>query len=442
MSANHNMQTGERIDEVFLVPYQVTNFLVQEQQHAEMAARIATQRATTTGRGTDRFLDNSLARAWYRNRPEELENDTRSGDEVGSRHRLFRCHDIDGLQSSDDSSEVPKRSSTRMRFSSARIPSTVTPSSSSKASSSRASSSRVTFRTENTGSPFIPSGHWTRKRLQEQWDKATKEAGSASVTIANEIDGEEVPGVPEDFQYLEHGYDWGKHTSDPNFLIGCDCTGNCSTADVGGCCIRHIDSDPEDLMGFWYDRRVRFLRRCGFVCDESHHPLGQGLFRLDTTHILLRECNIVSHASGKVMFFLPPAQNCSCDETCRTRVAQKPRQTPLQVFRTPHCGWGVRPAVRVPKGTLIGLYSGSAIISRFSCSQLTYRAHRVLLCVTNHFLERCCSPFHYRKRWEADRIQGERKNYIFDLDHNRYGEEGPIQNQYSVDGYTKGAPVY
>ena len=52
-------------------------------------------------------------------------------------------------------------------------------------------------------------------------------------------------------------------------------------------------------------------------------------------------------------------------------------------------------------------------------------------------------PFHlnYRKRWEADKIQGERKNYIFDLDHNRFGEEGPIQNQYSVDGYTKGTPV-
>lgn len=89
MSANHNMQTGEHIDEVFLVPYQITNFLVQEQQHAEMAARIATQRATTTGRGIDRFLDNSLARAWYRNRPEELENDTRSSEEVGSR-RLAR----------------------------------------------------------------------------------------------------------------------------------------------------------------------------------------------------------------------------------------------------------------------------------------------------------------------------------------------------------------
>ena len=46
----------------------------------------------------------------------------------------------------------------------------------------------------------------------------------------------------------------------------------------------------------------------------------------------------------------------------------------------------------------------------------------------------------YRKRWEADKIDGERKNYIFDLDHNKFGEEGPIQNQYSVDGYTKGTP--
>ena len=86
MSANHNMQTGEQIDEVFLVPYQVTNFLVQEQEHAEMAARIVAQRATTTRRGADRFLDNSLARAWYRNHPEELENNTRSSDEVGGRH--------------------------------------------------------------------------------------------------------------------------------------------------------------------------------------------------------------------------------------------------------------------------------------------------------------------------------------------------------------------
>jgi len=59
--------------------------------------------------------------------------------------------------------------------------------------------------------------------------------------------------------------------------------------------------------------------------------------------------------------------------------------------------------VGVPRGSIIGLYSG------------------ILL-----------------KRWEADSVQGDRRDYIFDLDHNVFGEEGPIQNQYSVDGYARG----
>jgi hypothetical protein len=76
------------------------------------------------------------------------------------------------------------------------------------------------------------------------------------VTIVNEVDSEEVPGVPEDFQYLEHGYDWGKYASDTNFLIGCECADNCT--DIESCCFKHIDSDHEELRGFWYDKLVRF----------------------------------------------------------------------------------------------------------------------------------------------------------------------------------------
>jgi hypothetical protein len=62
---------------------------------------------------------------------------------------------------------------------------------------------------------------------------------------------------------------------------------------------------------------------------------------------------------------------------------------------------------------------------------------RVLLYVIIAFFG-CYSHFSHRKRWEADRVQGDRRDYIFDLDHNIFGEEGPIQNQYSVDGYAKG----
>jgi len=86
MSTNHNVQTGGHIDEISLVPYQVTDFLVQEQQHSELGARVSAQLATTSARCTDQFLDNSLARAWYRDHPEEYDDGARSGDEVGGRH--------------------------------------------------------------------------------------------------------------------------------------------------------------------------------------------------------------------------------------------------------------------------------------------------------------------------------------------------------------------
>lgn len=185
---------------------------------------------------------------------------------------MLYCYSTEAGQSSDVSFEVPKqRSSTRKRFLSTRMPSTVTPSSSSKTPSSRASSSKVTLRTENAPSPFVSNGHWTRKRLQAQWDKATREVGSASVTIVNEVDGEEVPGVPEDFQYLEHGYDWGKYPPDLNFMIGCDCAGNCSSAHTEGCCVRYMDIDPEELMGFWYDKRVCLLYK-----HDLDNPLTSG----------------------------------------------------------------------------------------------------------------------------------------------------------------------
>jgi len=121
------------------------------------------------------------------------------------------------------------------------------------------------------------------------------------VTIVNEVDGEEVPGVPEDFQYLEHGYDWGKYAPDPSFLIGCDCAGNCDNADIGECCVRRIDSDPEDLVGFWYDKRVCFQHERNF--DNMSHLRGQGLFRLGATHILLRECNVVSRFAAEIRCF-------------------------------------------------------------------------------------------------------------------------------------------
>jgi hypothetical protein len=84
MSTNHNMQIGGQTDGIPLIPYQITDFLVQEQQYSELAAQVSA-RQVSSGLGSDPFLDNTLARAWYRNHPEDRDNVTRSGDEVGSR---------------------------------------------------------------------------------------------------------------------------------------------------------------------------------------------------------------------------------------------------------------------------------------------------------------------------------------------------------------------
>src|SRR5882672_9492747 len=59
----------------------------------------------------------------------------------------------------------------------------------------------------------------------------------------------------------------------------------------------------------------------------------------------------------------PSHQNCSCDERCRSRVAQRPRKFPIEVFRTAKCGWGVRSTVDLPKGTVLGVYTGYVTVS-------------------------------------------------------------------------------
>jgi len=82
---NNDMQADGRTDEIPLIPYDYTDFFVRERQDSELAAQIQAQQIRDFG-GMDPFLDNTLARAWYRDHPGELENDTRSNDEVSGRH--------------------------------------------------------------------------------------------------------------------------------------------------------------------------------------------------------------------------------------------------------------------------------------------------------------------------------------------------------------------
>lgn len=52
---------------------------------------------------------------------------------------------------------------------------------------------------------------------------------------------------------------------------------------------------------------------------------------------------------------------CACGSNCVNRVSQRKKEIPLCLFKTKNCGWGVRAAANVPKGTFILEYVGELI---------------------------------------------------------------------------------
>ncbi|RCH77505.1 hypothetical protein CU098_004270, partial [Rhizopus stolonifer] len=126
------------------------------------------------------------------------------------------------------------------------------------------------------------------------------------VTILNEIDSE----IP-DFIYIDElEYTDPVQPPDPDFLPGCSCKSKCRD----GC----HDGAAYDVNG------------C-LIIDQ-----GTAIY----------ECN----------------QACECDASkCNNRVVQKGRQIPLQVFKTPNKGWGVRSMSHIRKGSFVEEYIGEVI---------------------------------------------------------------------------------
>ena len=78
---NHDIQTDGQDDAIPLVPFQVTNFLAESRRLSELAAQISARMEDSSW--DNRFPDNTLARAWYHNHPEDLRDEVRFSDKVG-----------------------------------------------------------------------------------------------------------------------------------------------------------------------------------------------------------------------------------------------------------------------------------------------------------------------------------------------------------------------
>lgn len=51
-------------------------------------------------------------------------------------------------------------------------------------------------------------------------------------------------------------------------------------------------------------------------------------------------------------------------------MAQRPRDVPLEIFKTVDCGWGVRAPIAVPRGKVIGVFTGE--LSQSADDDYTY----------------------------------------------------------------------
>ncbi|KAI0262874.1 hypothetical protein BC834DRAFT_828379, partial [Gloeopeniophorella convolvens] len=163
-------------------------------------------------------------------------------------------------------------------------------------------------------------------RLETQWTSAAQDKGAASLAFVNEVDDEDGPPLPSNFQYLEDRYAYSKGYFHPDqaFFVSCDCFPTCK--------LRSLCSCQEGLVSSKYPHGIDIIE-CNKVCIFTY----------------------VKHLSD--ICGLAP-KFCSCNKTCINRVSQQPRDVPLEIFKTKGRGWGVRTVEALPAGKLVGRYTG------------------------------------------------------------------------------------
>uniref|UniRef100_T1IYR1 Histone-lysine N-methyltransferase n=1 Tax=Strigamia maritima TaxID=126957 RepID=T1IYR1_STRMM len=120
-----------------------------------------------------------------------------------------------------------------------------------------------------------------------------------------------------------------KINQDPEFLVGCECKGDCN--DFRKCACQQLTIDNF--------RRI-------YPKGGREWPPGYKHRRLNEQVISgIYECN----------------SRCSCSKRCQNRVVQNGLQLRLQVFKTDQCGWGLRCLDDLPKGCFVCIYAGQLL---------------------------------------------------------------------------------
>ncbi|KAG8933011.1 hypothetical protein FRC02_000198 [Tulasnella sp. 418] len=271
-----------------------------------------------------------------------------------------------------------------------------------------------------------------RENLQEQWDHAISSTGAARVTIvcSDPDDEGRCPRLPQDFQYLESDFEYDREIPQPDSedadpALGCFCRPTCNAIPglnvTCGCQARSRFSEPQ----FAYDKKGFF--RFNNVDEEAHNA-----------NAIVYECT----------------ECCSCGSTCPNRTSQRPRTIPIEIYETQQCGWGVRCPDRLPKGTVLGFFTGK-IITREKAARLEQYRRQEYIDRQEYLAqerERQSSEDSGRSKRrgrefredEEDPEFMDRRDYIFDIDAEELRDDdedtathAPMQ-KYSVDAWASG----
>lgn len=113
---------------------------------------------------------------------------------------------------------------------------------------------------------------------------------------------------------------------DEEFLVGCDCEGDCSIRKDCVCWQLTL-------------RATKFFNlnasEIGYRNKRLYEGVSTGIY----------ECN----------------SRCKCSSHCVNRVVQHPLELKLQVFKTNNRGWGIRCLNDIPKGCFICVYAGNLL---------------------------------------------------------------------------------
>lgn len=186
-------------------------------------------------------------------------------------------------------------------------------------------------------------------RIARRFDTSLRQSfqGQAPVTIHNNIDATR---PPLKFNFIQKSVlGEGVHAADPETILGCGLSrGNRPTNSHG---VQRCRPDMGQNIGCEYGRLCDCLEYA--AVDDARLSQEEKLLydAGDTTYLPKRfpyyQPNLPGKASCLVPFYMKSRhpiyecnERCNCGPGCKTRVVQKGRKVPLEIFKTPNRGWG------------------------------------------------------------------------------------------------------